>query len=400
MTVGSFSVLIPCLLLNLAPVHSPAITINNPSPAAVGFGQSIDSAEGLLMVGANYETAFPSNDPPGQAWIFDAKTGSMIRTLVSPNPIHGGQFGWSVEIARGLFIVGAPGETVSGMGRAGRVYFFSVRTGALVDTLVSPNAQPGGQFGWSVAESNGLLTVGAPFETPNRDPGAGRVYLFNLETRSLTGTLVSPSAQFMGEFGERTYISDDRVIVSAPGEDVVGRAYVFSTATGALVSTLVTPNSGFRRIFAWSVALANQLAFVGSPSEDRVYVFNATTGSLIRTIIDPNTQTSGAFGYSIALWSYSLIVGAPVDFVNGVNAGRVYIFDAATGTLTNTLDGPAASSHPNFGYSVDSTSRRVYAGAPTQTVNGQINVGAAYIFSSSIGHSHFGNSPPLDRVTL
>src|SRR3989442_1390849 len=128
MTVGSFSVLIPCLLLNLAPVHSPAITINNPSPAAVGFGQSIDSAEGLL-------------------------------------------------------------------------------------------------------------TVGAPFETPNRDPGAGRVYLFNLETRSLTGTLVSPSAQFMGEFGERTYISDDRVIVSAPGEDVVGRAYVFSTATGALVST-------------------------------------------------------------------------------------------------------------------------------------------------------------------
>jgi FG-GAP repeat len=378
-------------------VNGAAITINSPSPAPLGsFGSSIDSANGLLIVGAPYE---PVNGVSvGQAWVFDAMTGSPIRTLVSPNIEREGLFGWSAELTRDLLIVGAPGETVNGAAGAGRVYIFSAETGSLVNTLVSANPQHNGFFGASVDQGNGLFTVGAPFERVNGLAGAGDVYVFNVNTGSLITTLISPKAESGGQFGTRVEISDARVIVGAPGESMngfglAGRAYVFVAATGSLISTLVTANAEVSGFFGDSVAMASQQAFVGADAETvnglaaagRIYVFNVTTGSLIRTLVSPDAQTEGRFGVSIGSENGRMIVGAPNERLNGVGAGRVYIFDTATGTLTHILVSPNAVDFGQFGFSVDFANGRVYVGAPGETVNGQLEAGSVHVFARIIG---------------
>jgi hypothetical protein len=59
-----------------------------------------------------------------RAYAFDAKTGALTHTLVSPNTQADGLFGYSVALSGGVVVVGALGETVSGNSEAGRVYVF------------------------------------------------------------------------------------------------------------------------------------------------------------------------------------------------------------------------------------------------------------------------------------
>ncbi len=392
-TVAVFPGLLLGLLLLVTPVNVAVITINNPSPAFFGyFGRSIDSANGLLVVGAPFEPV-SGVFSVGQAWVFNAKTGSVIRTLVSSNGEREGNFGNSVELADNLLIIGAPGETVNGFHGAGRVYVFSAETGSLVSTLVSPNAQTNGDFGGTVNQANGLLTVGAPFETANGFHGAGRVYVFSAKTGSLVSTLVSPNAQLIGEFGISTEILDGRVIVGADGESVngferAGRAYVFSATTGSLIIALSTANAEFSGLFGDSVAMTNQEVFVGADAEaanglaaaGRIYVFNVTTGLLIRTLISPDALIEGRFGFSFELADGRMIVGASSEM-----GGRVYVFSAKTGSLESTLVSPNNVEFGQFGLSVELANGSIYVGAPGETVDGLFGVGSAYIFHGAMG---------------
>jgi outer membrane protein assembly factor BamB len=366
----------------VAPAQMGVITINDPSPGSyLLFGYSIDSANGLLIVG------LPGYDGGhGEALVFDATTGSLIRTLFSPNTQELGDFGWSVEVSSGLLVVSAPGENVNGIDSAGKVYVFGARTGVLLNTLSSSSPQDFGDFGISVDLANGILAVGAPFENSFL---TGSVHIFDARTGSEITKIVSPSPQPGGLFGAKIDISDGRLIVGAPGEDL-GRAYIFNAANGTLIMTLVSPA---RQEFdlGSSVAIGNQLALVGSPeqavdgldSSGSVYVYNVTTGALIRTIVDPNAQISGLFGSSLKMADNSVIVGAPVDNVASFTYGRVYIFNAITGSLTTTLVNPepgVSGSVGLFGTSVDSANGRIYVGAPAQMVNGQPWAGSVYIF--------------------
>src|SRR3989442_1127875 len=99
-------------------------------------------------------------------------------TLTSPNVEAGGQFGFSVASANGLLIVGAAGESVNGLFSAGRTYFFNATKGSFAFALVSPNVQSFGRFGFSVASVNGRVIIGADGETVSGLVGAGRVYIF------------------------------------------------------------------------------------------------------------------------------------------------------------------------------------------------------------------------------
>jgi outer membrane protein assembly factor BamB len=281
---------------------------------------------------------------------------------------------------------------VNGIHSAGQVYIFNAKTGSLLDTLVSSSPQDLGDFGRALDLADGLLAVGAPFESVN-GVQAGRVHIFDIRTGSERLTLVSPNPEANGIFGAKIEMSGSHIIVGALGEGhLVGRAYIFSTSTGALITTLVSPNAPNEVLFGSSVALTNRLALVGSPSETvhgleaagSVYVFDVTTGSLIRTIADPNPQTGGRFGFSLKLAGNSLIIGAPNDMVSPTTLGRVYVFNAASGSLTATLVSPdtgIAGSPGLFGNSVDSANGRIYVGAPAQAVKGQLWTGGVYIFN-------------------
>src|SRR5207245_475381 len=100
-----------------------------------------DSAEcirairpGIRLLGRNRRSSVvlgaPAATVMGQTlachgYVFDATTGSLIATLTSPNAQSGGEFGFSVAISSSGVIVGAPGETSSGLTQAGNAYSFS-----------------------------------------------------------------------------------------------------------------------------------------------------------------------------------------------------------------------------------------------------------------------------------
>src|SRR2546425_3344842 len=133
-------------------------------------------------------------------------------TIANPNPQSGGAFGWSVEVASNLLVVSAPAETVNGIHSAGRVDIFNARTGSLLDTLVSSSAQDLGDFGRAVDLTDGLLAVGAPFESVN-GVQAGRVHIFDVRTDSEIMTLVSPNPEASGLFGAKIEMSGSHIIV-------------------------------------------------------------------------------------------------------------------------------------------------------------------------------------------
>jgi hypothetical protein len=313
--------------------------------------------------------------------------------LQSPNAQEYGYFGYSVAISGTRVAVGADIEEVSGFGGSGRVYVFEEKTGKLLRTLTSPNAQSEGHFGQSVALSGTTLVVGAPFETVSGDSDAGHVYIFEVGTGKLLKTLVSPNVQTDGWFGYSVAISGTTVVIGAPTETAVGypgagNSYLFNATTGALITTLADPNPGGDGNFGNSVSINGTTAVVGEYGEvaGYAYLFDATNGNLVRTLTSPNAVDGGEFGSSVSVSGRTVVVGAVAEEPGGYYlAGRAYIFDAKTGKLNATLTSPNPEQDRDFGVSVTATATTVAVGATGSNVSGVPGSGEVDLFKASNG---------------
>lgn len=378
------------------------------------FGQSMATSPGnVIVVGAGNQTA-DGYVGAGHAYTFETNVGKLKHVFTSPNAQAYGNFGESVALSAGgklkhptasRVIVGAPNETVDGYLGAGRAYIFNTSTGVLSRTLVSPNAQSGGEFGWSVTASGSVVVVGAPDETVNGYAGAGRAYLFNSTTGKLMITFTSPTPQTDGHFGQSLGISVNsvntpgRFVVGAPGEGAdghasAGRAYVFGTANGKQLAILTSPNAQEDGDFGWSVSLTNKIVAVGAPGETsngfrsagNAYLFNGGDGKLLFSLTSPNAQSSGGFGWSVWLSEQTLGVGAPNETVDGrIGAGRAYAFQDENGTLIKSYTSRHVQTDGSFGFSITVVQGPGYpgyiigVGAPNESAHGLIASGNAYV---------------------
>jgi hypothetical protein len=173
----------------------PLRTIPSPSPEFRGYfgidvafiGDVTDDCCGDLVVGAKLEDGGTVDG--GRAYVLGGADGSLVHTLESPNCRYWGYFGYSVAGTGDLngdgygdVLVGAFGEHI-GETSCGRAYTFSGRDGALLHTLVSPDGQDLGRFGWDVSGAGAVnddpwedVVVGAWSEDGSA-PNSGRVYL-------------------------------------------------------------------------------------------------------------------------------------------------------------------------------------------------------------------------------
>ncbi len=312
-------------------------TLTNPNAQAEShFGFSVAVSGSRIMVGAWNETVV-GLPGAGLAYIFNANTGALLFTLISPNIRANEDFGRLVTIGGNKAIVSS-WQPASGNPLAGRVYVFNANTGALILTLISPNAQTDGDFGSSIAISGSKIVVGASYESASGIHDAGHAYVFNAKNGVLLLTLVSPNAQTDGDFGSSIAVSGDRIVVGATGETVsgdagAGRAYVFNANTGALLLTLVSPNVQTGGGFGSSLAISGRIV-VGASGETvsgdagagHAYVFNARTGALVLTLTSPNARANGSFGSSVAIVGNVIDVGAPWEAASMFGAGHAYVF--------------------------------------------------------------------------
>ncbi len=373
-------------------------------------------------------------------------TPKVLRTLYSANEETGGQFGESVAAvgrdvnADGIvdLVIGARSEDpgLSAI-NSGRAYIMSGLDGSVLQTLISPNPEYWGYFGSSVAGLNGDVNgdgigdviVGAPNEDPGSSPvECGRVYIYSGLDGSVIYELSAPTEAANAQFG---------TVVSGLGSDIngdsipdllvtsplgTGSVYVYSGIDGNLIFTLTSPNAEPNGHFGWSAAGLGGDAngdgvfdiIVGAYLEDpgasptdagRAYIFSGADGSPLQELISPTEQSDGFFGRSVSGAGgdldgdglHDVLVGAFWENpgASPVQAGRAYAFSGATGALIYTFISPGEKENGWFGYSVSGTRAdangdgvpEVLVGAPLEGENAGLNAesGRAYLFSVADG---------------
>ncbi len=208
---------------------------DNPTPdAGDEFGSAIASVGGNVLVGSPFETT--GNIVTGAAYLFNGTTGSIIFTLVNPNPASTSNptdsFGKAVAAVGNDLVVAAPGDDAVAS-NAGVVYLFSGTTGALFQTLINPTALGGDAFGTSVAGvgSSGLVLVGTPSDDPPGVPNAGSAYLLDGTTGTLIQTLSNPDQDNTDNFGSSVAAVGNNVLIGTPFDELSdsGIAYFFAS---------------------------------------------------------------------------------------------------------------------------------------------------------------------------
>lgn len=127
----------------------------------------------------------------GSVFIFSGKDGGLLLRL-NGTEAHG-HFGRTIEILGDIngdsvpdIAVSAPVASPNGRTRAGRVFVYSGKDGALINLFDGPNA--GGHFGLALARVHDLngdgipdLLIGAPDLSPEGRRGAGSVFAYSVK---------------------------------------------------------------------------------------------------------------------------------------------------------------------------------------------------------------------------
>jgi hypothetical protein len=227
------------------------------------FGISVALDGDTVVIGSfEDQEAFGSPNPgrPGRVFVYNAATGALTRTVTDPTfnfQMQG--FGSAVAVAGDTLVVGAPYQHVAANLPPGQAFVFDLATGTLLRTFNSAARHLNQLFGISVAVSGNRLVVGA----------REQAYVFDVTTGGLLANLGDPTPTLNTQFGVDVGIAGDRVLVGAAKDDrfglsQTGSAYLFDAATGTYLRSFEDPHPAAGDWFGNSVALAGNRAVVGT----------------------------------------------------------------------------------------------------------------------------------------
>jgi len=217
------------------------------------FGTSVAINGDKLVVGA-YWADIDGQDGTGAAYIFYRNWNGMdnwgqVKKLTASDYSKDSWFGISVTISGDTLVVGAALANISGQEWAGAVYVFSRNWGGTeswgqVRKLVASDYAEYYSFGWSASISNDMLVVGAPGADNIGQEGSGAAYIFfrNCGGGENWGQVKKLAGSQWGDnYGESVSISGDTLVVGAHSwyqylgeQDIHGMAYIFSRNWGGV----------------------------------------------------------------------------------------------------------------------------------------------------------------------
>ncbi len=342
----------------------------NPAPAAGDqFGYSVAVVGGNLLVGAPFADMGATD--AGVAYLFDGKSGELLHTFQKPEPAAGDWFGLSVAAVGDNVLIGALGDDAV-VHDGGAVYLFDGKTGELLRTFRKPIPTADDWFGATVAAAGDNVLVGAPLDDTGATD-AGAAYLFDGKTGALLQTFRNPTRAANDWFGVSLAAVGSQVVVGAFLDDTgaidAGAAYVFDAATGALSRTLQKPKPAAGDQFGVSVAAVGVNVLIGAPYDDTgktdagaAFLFNPATGDLVRVFQAPTPAAGELFGRAVAAAGDQILVGAPHEATG--KAGAVYLLDPGTGALLQTFQSPTPAAGDQFGFALAATPTTLLIAAP------------------------------------
>jgi hypothetical protein len=326
-TINSSSSLTASLTMSVTQL----LSISEPTEAGSGsrFGHQVAIDGNNIIIS---DPGLPVTNS-GRAFIFNATTGGLVRTINNPNSfgtINNDEFGHSVDIAGNFAVIGAWTEDGSNSSFKGAAYVFNLSTGALVQTVTNLNNANDYYFGYSVATDGTNFAVGQQRDGvrvyPNV-PGSGSTYSISDQTTNERFHIVDIS-------GDNLVIGSQRVTANFTDTYKVYQRSL--SAGGGIVRTFDNPNPASTEhddFFGSALSIFGNFLLVGARGEDapfvsfgRAYLYNLTTGALVHTFVNPGGTND--FGKSVALGNRYAVISSFNQF---------HIFNILTGDREATI---------------------------------------------------------------
>jgi hypothetical protein len=261
-------------------------------------------------------------------------------------------------------------------------------------------------FGYSVAASENVIVVGAPFYDVLSgdevlDASVGAVYIYERigdawqETKQLLSTA---SVRTSGLFGWSVAIDGNVIAVGAWNESgpdgQAGAVYVYERVGGdwVLNSKLLPLSDDNQERFGHSVAVSGSRLAVGAPfisdvddneSATPAYVFERTGASWVGTDLVPEGDPRDTwFGLSIGISGDVVVVGAPGQKERGLGVGAAYVFEYSGSSWNQTavLEDSDGGDHDFLGRDVAVDGDVIVVGGEG---GGVLNTGIALVYERS-----------------
>jgi len=251
-------------------------------------------------------------------------------------------------------------------------------------------------FGGSVSLSNDYMIVGAiRAETNGVETGAAYIFKNENNVWIEKAKLTASDTTAPDGFGGAVAIYDDYAVVGFVSDDENGRlsgsAYVYKREGEAWIEkTRLLPADGDEHDrFGTSISLYEDYVLIGASDDDEngqlsgsAYMFmrNGDTWTESAKLLPSDASDDARFGSSVALTENLALIGAPTDDTNVNSAGAVYVFlrQGSTWTEQTKLVAADLSDGIMFGLSVSIHDTLAIIGAIGNNALG--HPGAAYVF--------------------
>ena len=212
-------------------------------------------------------------------------------------------------------------------------------------------------------------------------------------------------------FGTSVSISGELVLVGSPQDDFgpsaadVGSVFVYHAPTGQELHRIQMTFPASGELIGTSVALDGTLGLVGAPYKNeqayvgRVYVVDAAAGTVLGEYTASDGDIGNHYGNAVDLDGTVGLVGSYFDDVNGARSGSAYLIDVTTGAELHKLVPGDGGTYDYFGWSVAIRGNLALVGAPGAD-DGVNDLGAVYVFDVTTGEELLKlASPPPPQVT-
>lgn len=320
------------------------------------FGISVALSGDYAVIGAG--GADGGGVDEGAAYVFYRDQGGadnwgQVKKIAAADAADGDGFGYAVAIDGTTVIVGSDGADGGGANRGAAYVFYRDQGGAdnwgQVARLVSEDPADDNQFGFAVDVAGDLAVVGSPGEA-GAGFECGVAYIFS---RDMSGAdawgLVkafspddTPDQTWLG-----TAVATDgtRALVGSAWDDGEGTdrgaVFVLGTDNGGTwreIKKLVASDAANNDIFGYAVALDGDYAAVGAgwakgggTERGQAYLFARNEGGTdnwgeVQRLRASDGQNEDWFGTAIALDGSHLLVGATGEDGDGADRGAAYVF--------------------------------------------------------------------------
>ncbi|MCP4758104.1 MAG: hypothetical protein GY876_01405 [Planctomycetes bacterium] len=381
-----------CALMLQVPSLAAPCEMNMDVPDSLGiesmFGNSVALDGNLLAVGAPLETGVAW--ATGAVYVFRLEDGRWVNEakLIVDDANWGDMLGVDVDLQGDTIIAGAWFNDAYGS-NSGAAYVFTRNTSGIwsePEKLVPPDPGAEDVFGRTVALGDGFCAVGAPLDD-DQGSSSGSIHVFDRgvdDSWVHAAKLVPPVPAEGHQLGLGLAADGLRIVGGSPWA-YEGRGDIrlwqrfgsnWSSQWHMTMEFAGSPDD----FFGFAVSLEGGRMAAGCYRDD-TYGEDAGSVWVMDQVFDgwafnrfgpADPQPNAQFGVSVTVSGDHLMVGSRYAPVNGVDSGRVDVFEVPSWNLANTLISPQPEPESEFGWACDMQGDIAIVGALYQPDHGAV----------------------------